>query len=126
MDAERNCYRQLKSWHELYEAAVGRTGTDPTSQGLTQLAGMFPYTATVRYYREAGKHFVSPQVLEILERIYGAMRHVDGVSLYGVQGTRAQNSAKILLDFLTCCLVQVHATFFAIACLRCSTYLHVK
>jgi hypothetical protein len=23
-------------------------------------------------------------------------------------------------------LVQVHATFFAIACLRCSTYLHVK
>jgi hypothetical protein len=23
-------------------------------------------------------------------------------------------------------LVQVHATFFAIACLRCSTYLHMK
>jgi len=65
---------------------------------------MFPYTVTVEYYRGAGKHFVSPQVLAILERIYAAMRRVDGVSLYSVQATRAQNSAKILLDFLACCL----------------------
>jgi tryptophan 2,3-dioxygenase len=43
MDAERNCYRQLKSWHELYQAAVGRTGRDPTPQEITRLAGMFPY-----------------------------------------------------------------------------------
>jgi hypothetical protein len=104
MDAERNCCRQLKSWHELYQAAVGPTHRDPTSQELTRLAGMFPYMATVGYYREVGKHFVSVPVLEILERIYAAVRHVDRVSLYSVQGTRAQNGAKILLDFLACCL----------------------
>ena len=96
------CYQQLYLWLELYRELIG--SKNPTAIEITRLASMFPYTVTVKYYREVGKHFVSPQVLELLHLIYKKIQCVDGVGFYGVCGHGPQCGPKILIDFLECCL----------------------
>jgi len=88
----------------LLESATQQRPDGGTPPDLTNLAGMFPYEATVAHYREVGKHFASERVLGMLNRIRESLADSPGLDDFCVRGARGQNSQRILCDFLATCL----------------------
>src|SRR5215471_19014020 len=91
---ESDCVQKVNEWRTLYQETE-RQGSE--SKGLIfhglaamfpyhGLAAMFPYDVVVNYYRECGKHFVSPDVLQAL---VSAREDVGSIGTDGINGLYA-------------------------------------
>jgi tryptophan 2,3-dioxygenase len=100
MTTEHNCLSKLVCWQNLLQPVSAKVRGRAGAQALASLAEIFPYASTVDYYRSVGKHFVALPVLDTLSNLRRAVGDVRGSYPYAVGGTRAENSVKILSDFL--------------------------
>lgn len=104
MTIEGDCIRKVNEWRRLYQEAE-RQGSESKGLICHGLAAMFPYDVVVNYYRECGKHFVSPDALQALAM---AREDVGSIGADGINGLYAnhgnKNSLQILKAFLSVAL----------------------